>query len=222
MSTSPSFDRLARVYAPLERLTFGRLLERTRTQFLPQLQHCRRALVFGDGDGRFLARLLAENALLHADAVDLSPAMLAELQRRCGSANGRIRVHCANALAFVPDDAPDLVVNHFFLDCLTGEEIARFVPRIAQRMLPGGLWLVSEFRVPAHGPARLFGRLLVRSLYFCFRVLTGLRVAQLPNHAEIFERVGLTQIAHHDRFFGILRSELWVRREAASFSMELR
>ncbi len=213
MSTSPSFDRLARLYAPLERLTFGRLLERTRTQFLPELRHCRRGLVFGDGDGRFLARLLAENALMRADAVDLSPAMLGELQRRCGSAHGRLRVHCGDALAFVPTETPDLVVNHFFLDCLTGEEVARFVPPIAQRMLPGARWLVSEFRVPTHGPARLFGRLLVRSLYFGFRVLTGLRVTQLPNHAEVFERVGLTQIAHHDRLFGILRSELWLRQD---------
>lgn len=211
MSASPSFDRLARLYAPLERLTFSRLLERTRTQFLPQLHHCRRALVFGDGDGRFLARLLAENALLQADAVDLSPAMLAELQRRCGHPRDRLRVHCANALGFVPDETPDLVVSHFFLDCLTGEEVAQFLPQVAKSMLPGALWLVSEFRVPMRGPARLFGRLLVRSLYFGFRILTGLRVTQLPDYPKVFERVGLTRIAHHYRLFGILRSELWLR-----------
>lgn len=214
MSTSPSFDRLARLYEPLERITFGRLLERTRTRFLPELHLCRRALVFGDGDGRFLARLLAENPLLEADAVDLSPAMLAELQRRCGAGRSRVRTYCRDALRFVPDEAPDLVVTHFFLDCLNADEIEQFVPRIAGRMRPGAVWLVSEFRVPTRGPARLFGRVLVRSLYVAFRALTGLRVTQLPDYAEVFERVGFTRVAHHDRLFGILRSELWLLRQA--------
>lgn len=211
MTQQPNFDHLARLYQPLEHLTFGPLLARTRTHFLPQLRDRRQALVFGDGDGRFLARLLAQDLSLHAEAVDLSPAMLAQLQRRCASSASRLRLHCTDALQFLPSAAPDLVVTHFFLDCLTPEQLAQFVPRIAARMRPGALWLVSEFRIPPRGAARSFARLLIRSLYLAFRLLTGLRVTHVPDYVSVFERSGLTRIAHYDRFFGILRSELWSR-----------
>ena len=81
VSRELNFDPLARPYRWLEYATFGRALERCRFHFLPALTGARRALVLGDGDGRFLARLLRANPELEADVVDCSPAMLRLLQR---------------------------------------------------------------------------------------------------------------------------------------------
>ena len=211
MRRKPNFDRLARVYQTLEYLTFGPLLDRTRTHFLPELRDARRALVFGDGDGRFLACLLAQNPALEADAVDLSPCMLAQLEHRSASSADRLHLHCADALEFVPRFVPDLVVTHFFLDCLTSAQVARLARQITERMSPGALWLVSEFRVPPRGAARLLARMLIRSLYLAFRILTGLRVARLPDYTVVLTSSGLTRFAYRDRLFGILRTELWSR-----------
>ncbi len=213
MSRRPNFDRVARLYRPMEYLTFGPLLTRTRTHFLPLLRDRRRALVFGDGDGRFLASLLAQHPALEAEAIDTSPTMLAELRRRCAPFAGRLRLLCTDALGYEPEISPDLIVSHFFLDCFSPADLAHFLPRMAARMHPGALWLLSEFRIPPRGAARPLARLLVRSLYFAFRVLTGLRVTHLPDYAALFERAGLTRVAHHDRLFGILRSELWSRAD---------
>ena len=79
----PNFDSIARIYRWAEYLSLGPLLVRTRNHFLPQLTPCRRALVLGDGDGRFLARLLQQNPDLHALAVDTSATMLHLLRERC-------------------------------------------------------------------------------------------------------------------------------------------
>ncbi len=78
----PRFDRVARLYRVLEYLSFGPMLERCRFHHLPALAaaDCSRALILGDGDGRFLARLLAACPELSAQAVDASPAMLRLLQ----------------------------------------------------------------------------------------------------------------------------------------------
>src|SRR5690606_35643402 len=46
------FVRVARIYHALERLAFGRALERARFALLPALAGCRDVLVLGDGDGR--------------------------------------------------------------------------------------------------------------------------------------------------------------------------
>jgi SAM-dependent methyltransferase len=208
----PSFDLVARPYRWLEYLTLGRALERCRAHFLPQLRDCRHALVLGDGDGRFLGQLLACNPGLGADAVDTSTAMLRMLRRRSeaatADANIRLRIHHANALTFSLAGPYDLVVTHFFLDCFTQVELDTLVTRIASSLAPGALWLVSDFRIPTglmHVPALA----VVRGLYFAFRVLTGLRTTDLPDHATALTRSGLIRIAHEHSFAGLLTTELW-------------
>ena len=69
-------DWIAPHYCWIERLGMGRTLERRRRWFLPQCKNARRALVLGDGDGRFLRELLRQNPVVQADYVDLSSRML--------------------------------------------------------------------------------------------------------------------------------------------------
>jgi ubiquinone/menaquinone biosynthesis C-methylase UbiE len=206
------FDQIARVYRWMEYIAFGRALERCRNHFLPQLRGCRGALVLGDGDGRFLAALLAANSELHADAVDISAAMLRLLRRRTHTqapkAAEHLRVHNVNALRFTPDGAYDLIVTHFFLDCLTQSELEILVRRVAPHLLPGALWVVSDFRIPAgamHWPARV----LVRGLYLAFRILTGLRATALPDHAAVLTSADFVRVAEHCSRGSMLFTELW-------------
>jgi ubiquinone/menaquinone biosynthesis C-methylase UbiE len=211
-ASAPNFDRIAPLYRWMEYATFGRSLERCRNHFLPELQGCRSALVFGDGDGRFLARLLAANPDLRADAVDTSHAMLRLLERRARDAGARLRTHPTSALTFSPQRCCDLVVTHFFLDCLTQPELDRLCARIVPHLEPGAQWVVSEFRIPPgamHWPSRI----LVRLLYLAFRMLTGLRIRRLPDHAAALAAAGFTRTAQHLSLGGLLTSELWQLRE---------
>ncbi len=211
---TPNFDGIARAYRWLEYLTLGPLLERTRNHHIPRLSACRRALILGDGDGRFTARLLAANPLLQADAVDISRRMLNCLSSRTNclssrsSAKGsavRLRLHHADARTFTPATNPDLIVTHFFLDCLTQPEVDALIARLAA---PEALWLVSDFRVPT-GPLHWPARIYIRALYFVFRILTGLRVNQLPDHTRALRANGFRPVAIHHELFGILTTELW-------------
>jgi ubiquinone/menaquinone biosynthesis C-methylase UbiE len=210
--TVPNFDLIARPYRWLEYLTLGKSLEKCRTHFLPELLDRRHSLVIGDGDGRFLAQLLKQNPNLRADALDTSAAMLQLLRQRCKAATPnaavRLRTHHANAITFPPKEQYDLVVTHFFLDCLTQPELNTLITRIAPTLAPGALWLVSDFRIPA-GPMRIPAKLLIRSLYFAFRILTGLRTTRLPDHNTALTQAGLTRISHQHRLGGLLTTEIW-------------
>jgi SAM-dependent methyltransferase len=215
-ATSPSFDLVAKPYHWMEHLTFGRALWRCRMHFLPELASCRSALILGDGDGRFTAALLGTYAHIHVDAVDSSAAMLDLLQKgalaAAPDASARLRTHHADALAFAhalaPNAAYDLIVTHFFLDCLTQPEVDSLALAVAPHLQPGALWLVSDFRIPP-GVMQWPARALVRSLYFAFRILTGLRTTHLPDHAAALTAMGFTRNAQKLSLMGMLTTELW-------------
>ena len=78
-------DPIAPHYWWIERLGMGRTLERRRRCFLPEVERARRALVLGDGDGRFLRALLRSNSTVRADYVDLSGRMLDLARQKAGA-----------------------------------------------------------------------------------------------------------------------------------------
>ncbi len=212
----PDFDGIARAYRWLEYLTLGGALERCRFSFLPRLRDRRRALVIGDGDGRFLARLLAGSPGLCPEAVDSSAAMLALLRERCAASapnsEERLRTHHADALEFLASSDPaakyDLVVTHFFLDCLTQGEVETLVGGVAARLVSEAVWVISDFRIP-EGWMRAPARLLVGGLYLAFGILTGLRVRRLPDHAGALGRAGFVCVERRESLFGLIFSEVW-------------
>lgn len=209
----PRFDHVARVYRAMEYLSFGPMLERCRFHYIPALTDARRALVLGDGDGRFVAQLLKEAPHLRADAVDGSPAMLRLMRERvCRLGAGeRLTTRCADARAFEPESTGyDLVVTHFFLDCLTEQEADGLIVRLRPHLAPGARWLVSEFQVPATGVLRRgFSRLTIAGLYAAFGLLTGLRVRKIPPWRALFAGHGFRRTATRRWLGGLLVSEVW-------------
>jgi hypothetical protein len=210
MSTAPDFNRLARAYRWMEAMTFGPLLMRTRCSMLGELSGCRRALVLGDGDGRFTARLLASNPDVEIDTVDASSAMLAELLNNAGLHVTRVHTHVADAREWQPSRTDyDLVATHFFLDCLSNEEVHALAARMRGAATLGALWVVSEFAIPGGVFGAVVARPLVALLYRAFGALTGLRVQRLPNHHKALKGAGFVLDSEKPQLRGLLVSELW-------------
>lgn len=213
-ASTPNFDRLASVYRWMEALSFGPWLAWCRCAFLPEMAHARRALAFGDGDGRFTAKLLAANGAVRVDAVDASPAMLHALRRRAGGHANRLRTEVTDARAWQcqPDaeHAYDLVYTHFFLDCLAGEDVRQLAARVRPLVTAQAIWVVSEFAVPPGWFGRLVARPLVRFLYGAFGLLTGLRLRRLPDYAASLRAAGFTLQRRQSRLLGLLVSEIWI------------
>ena len=209
MTTQPNFNPIARPYRWLEYVTLGPTLQRARLHHLPSLTQQKSALILGDGDGRFLTHLLTQNPHLQAEAVDTSATMLHLLRQRCAPHTNRLQTHHTDALAFQPTKKYDLVVTHFFLDCLTQTQLEALITQITPHLAPQALWLISDFRIPPSGPMNLIAKIYIRGLYLAFRILTGLRTNTLPDHAPPLPQSGLTCISQHHRLAGLLTTELW-------------
>jgi hypothetical protein len=208
-----SFDRVARPYRWLEYFSFGPWLSRCRCTQLVHFTQARYALILGDGDGRFLARLLAANPTLTADVVDSSPAMLRLLEHRIRPACQRVRLHPVDALQWTPTGSPiepyDLIVSHFFLDCFFPDELEQLLDRLLPHALPGAQWVISEFAIPRNPLAAFLARGLIRLLYGAFALLTGLRVRKLPDYAAALRQRGLLLSHDHRYLAGLLCSQVW-------------
>lgn len=207
-------DCIAPYYEILERLTFGRLLERSRFAFLAEAAAAERAILCGDGDGRFLAALLRNNARVLVDFVDLSAGMIALAQRRVASMGQtylqRVKFFASDVRDFEPTRTSyDLIATHFFLDCFSEAEIAGIVARLAAWSAPKAQWIVSDFREAQTALGRIWTRALIRGLYAAFRWTTNLRVTRLPNYAAALARRDLCLRKHELRFGGLLCSSLW-------------
>jgi SAM-dependent methyltransferase len=211
-NTALNFDRLARLYRWMEWLSFGPYLRRCRCAFLPDLEDARRALVLGDGDGRFTAALLSRSAAVQVDAIDVSGAMLQSLKRRAGADAARVRTEVRDVRMWIPraDEEYDLVITHFFLDCLTTEEVGALAERLRPCLQPGARWVVSEFAIADSAFGRWLARPVVAFLYWAFGLLTGLAVKRLPDWRSALQAAGLRRVKERRFLSGLLTSQLWM------------
>lgn len=212
MNGPAKFGRLARVYRWMEYFSFGPYLARCRNLRLNEAARHHRALIYGDGDGRFAAELVTHAPEIQVAAIDASAEMLHEAARRTPDAS-RVRFIHADARACQPVSLPeapfDLVVSHFFLDCFSELEIAQLLARVRHAICENAIWIVSEFAIPQQSPARQLAALIVRSLYFAFGLLTGLRIRRLPEHSRLMREAGWVLEDRRELLSGLLVSERW-------------
>jgi ubiquinone/menaquinone biosynthesis C-methylase UbiE len=153
---------------------------------------------------------MRENPLLTVEAIDSSGEMLKLLKDRVEGlgAAGRLTLRCEDARNLTLSGQYDLVATHFFLDCLSTEEIAALASRIRPYLAPNVVWVVSDFAIP-NGAAALPSRIVVSSLYAAFGILTGLKTRSLPQYGEALRSAGFVLAGRKEWLGGLLFSELW-------------
>lgn len=214
------FDLLAPVYPAMERLLAGPRLQRCRTAWVGELAGTRRLLIAGVGHGPALAPILRAHPQLHITCVDASARMLAVARRRAVRAGldpGRIEF----VQAKLPDWQPpagtfDAIATHFFLDCFTPRQLGSIIATLAGAAAPGARWLVSDFAVPARGPARWRALAVHRLMYLFFRLTTRLPARRVTPPDAVLAAHGFRLLRRQTHDWGLLHADLWQRESAAA------
>lgn len=208
-----SFDTLAPWYRMMEWVTAGGVLQRCRTAFRAEAAHSRRALLLGEGPGRFLVELLRTNPRVEVTCVERSPRMIHEARKRLNQAElVRVQFVPADALTWPPPQGTfDLVVTNFFLDCFRREELAGLLAKVAGSATPDARWLLADFREPESGWRRWRARAALAFMYGFFRIATGLSASRLTPPDEFLSRSQFRLVARRFANFGLVHSDLWER-----------
>jgi ubiquinone/menaquinone biosynthesis C-methylase UbiE len=194
------------------------MLQRCRTSFLAETQSCRRALLLGEGPGRFLVELLRNNPRIEIVCVERSAAMVEQAVRqlkRQGLDPSRVDFQRCDVLRWqAPRAEFDLVATHFFLDCFRRDELEGLVGKIGGAATPQARWLLTDFRVPASGWRKWRARMALAIMYSFFRAATGLSATRLAAVDDLMEKAGFRRAEQVTANFGFVRAELWKRGEA--------
>lgn len=204
-----SFDFIAPFYRRLEALVFGRQLQAARCAFVRQIGGARRALVVGDGDGRFLAELVRAQPELEVDYLDASTRMLELARARVDSE--RVRFLRADLLeAALPAARYDLVATHFFLDCFAEAALREVVEKLSATATDDAIWLVADFRETR----RWFGRLLLAAMHLFFRAFAGIEARRLVDYQPLLRAAGFCLTSETISPNELVQSQRWARQRA--------
>ncbi len=211
-----NFDRLAKVYGPLEAVTAGGKLQRCRVALLDAIPVPRRVLLAGEGHGRFLPECVRRFPNARIVVVDASTAMLdvarARLVGLSGDAAARIEFVHADVSEW--EDAGggfDLIVTQFFLDCFGADALVAVVARLGALATPDAHWLVADFQIAPGGWARWRSRVIVDLLYRFFRIVCGIEADRLVLPDAALEMAGFARHKRLTSEWGLLKSEWWRR-----------
>lgn len=211
-----SFDAIAPWYRALETIAFGNALQQARVACLDDIGSPTRALILGEGNGRFLAALLQHKALIKVDCVDSSQRMLdlarQQVLKTNSAAMNRVTFLRHDVVSWTPNDRYDLIVTHFFLDCFRTQQVGHIVARLAQTAAPNVTWLLADFRIPEAGLARSHARGWLAVMYWFFRCVAGIEARELVDPSPFLRAEGFI-LARQDLFRGrMVKSELWRRQ----------
>lgn len=215
-----NFDRVAPHYRWIETIAFGTALQRARVHWLDQIPAPTRALIVGEGNGRFLCELLEAYPEIQVDCLDASARMLNLAGRRAfrKSPESLTRVHFMqrDILEWEPANSYDLIVTHFFLDCFEQEELELVIGKLASAAGPEATWLLADFTIPAGVLAGTHTKLWLRAMYAFFRVTADLETRRLVDPTSTLRARGFVCSGPILSHAGMLKSEMWRRPNLAT------
>jgi ubiquinone/menaquinone biosynthesis C-methylase UbiE len=210
-----SFDLLAPHYRWMEAILAGGKLQRCRVHWLQSVRDCRRVLLVGEGNGRFLEVCAQTMPGARFTVVDASAEMLKQAERRWIAAGGNstraIFLQATLPGLKMPERAFDLVVTNCFLDCFTAEQLEQVVGEIAACATDSARWIVTDFAVPERGFARWRAKAVLHAAYTFFRLTTKISAHEICPPDPFLEKAGFKLNARIEANAGLLYSALWQR-----------
>ncbi len=204
-----NFDLLAPFYRLMEAVLAGSLAQKARLAWIDSIPDEGKILILGEGPGRFLEVLVHRFPQREITCIDLSPSMLGIAARSLPSQH-RVEFQVADIATWTPPpNTYSVLVSHFFWDCFPPESLTQLIPRFADSLKSGGIWLITDFSIPSQGSLRWRAQIIHRIMYLFFRCVTGITASQVTPLDSYLETAHLTLAQRKTFSGGLLQADLW-------------
>ncbi len=196
------FDFIAPFYDFISRAVFGSTLEKAKTALFGNITNGSTVLFIGGGSGSSLQTLLKQKENLTIDYVDPSQKMILLAKNRVGNSQ-YVKFYQLPIEKFVGVDY-DVIITEFFFDLFDEAKIQELMELIRLKLNNDGKWIDSDFRKP---PSRRH-KLLMKMMYWFFKITTNLTTDKLVNTKPLFNEAGLKIITKYKLKSGFVTSQL--------------
>ncbi|OCX51039.1 hypothetical protein BEL04_20190 [Mucilaginibacter sp. PPCGB 2223] len=192
-----NYDNSAGFYDRLSRLFFGRALINSQVYLLNYIPEGANILIVGGGTGWILEKITKLHPSgLSITYVEISAKMTALARRRNYGANAVVFIN--KPIEEVEDmTLYDVIITPFLFDNFTEATIENVFVHMHRSLRPEGLWLCTDFQLTG----KLWQRVLLKSMYYFFRVLCRIDTTSMPDIESRFVKYGYKKTADK-AFFG--------------------
>ena len=175
-----NYDNIARTYDFLSRLIFGRQIIEAQVSLLKYVPAGSSVLIAGGGTGWILERLTESHPLgLYIDYIESSERMIALSQKRNFKNNIVNFIHLPIE-DFITDKQYDIIITPFLFDNFQKEKVEFVFTKLDGLLKRNGLWLYTDLDHDK-GQKHLWQRLLLKSMYFFFRIMSTVEAKELSS-----------------------------------------
>lgn len=203
------YDLIARIYDPLSRMVFGRVLMRAQEALLPCIPPDSHILIVGGGTGWILERIAAIYSHgLVIDYIEPSARMMGlSRQRSCG--DNVVRFHQIPIEQFTSEERYGIVITPFLFDNFSQDHARRVFDHISAMQHSASLWLYTDYNITAGSP--FWQRVLLGVMYAFFRMVSGVEARRMPEIEPLFARGHVPVFSQHF-WAGFILSAAYRRR----------
>lgn len=220
---------MSHVYDLMTGRSVGNVIVRSQINWTNELPAERRALIVGDGTGRFLLELLRRAKPSHVVTIDISETMIRKARQRIQN-NDPTKLEMVN---FVTADLDaltlkdllslshgnqnkenpayyDVIATNFFLDLYTERNVLKKVQKLSSVHAINGIYINTDF-IRVHGTGLLvrIQRFLLKGLYVLFRLVTRIPGYRPADYDAILKECGYEKLKSRYFAFGMIESSMY-------------
>lgn len=200
-----NYDNIAGSYDAISRLVFQKSIVRSQQALLPYVKTPCRMLIVGGGTGWILEELSKVHPRgLSITYVEISENMIGLSQKRNWQQN---RVSCVHSAIedFQTELKFDVVMTPFLFDNFSSERAETVFKLLDNLILPGGLWLFTDFHVEKNASG-IWQAALLNMMYWFFRTICHVEADKLPDLQAQFLHARYACIFKSLHFGGFIHS----------------
>jgi ubiquinone/menaquinone biosynthesis C-methylase UbiE len=202
------FDVLAPLYDRFASLVYGSAIHEAQLFFLKAIPSSANVLILGGGTGWLLAELLKMQPEAKVWYIEASVKMLEQAQRKLSEQQKSQVKFIHGTEDSIPREIQfHAVITGFYLDLFLPATLRRVIDTIAASLVPGSVWLVSDFIARKVW----WQRILLKVMYTFFRWCCGIEAKQLPPWEQYMTAHGWELREEQLFFHGFIKSVRYSR-----------
>lgn len=206
-----NYNLVAPFYDRLSRIVYQNAIIESQSFLVDSIKANSTILIVGGGTGWLLEMISKKHPEgLNITYVDNSAGMIALAKKK--NKRGNSVVFIEQPIQDAPlSDTFDVIITPFLLDNFSSETLKVVFNKLNGMLHERGYWLFADFQV--HEKHHIWQKLLLKVMYFFFRMVCNIEAHQLPDTNILFKNYGYKLQSSKTFFHHFICSNIYIKQK---------